>query len=153
MAHFAITDTESGRFIARERLTREALGLAGAEPEPLRIWVKDWAATGQGVGDELTLRLDARDDAIALALDLGVDGPSRRARRSRARHQRSRHRQRLALLLRAAARRERPPHGRRRNVRGRRARVARSRMEHELARSRHGRVGTGSRCICPTAAA
>ncbi len=33
------------------------------------------------------------------------------------------------------------------------SRLARSRMEHELARSRHGRAGTGSRCICPTAAA
>ena len=70
MAHFAITDTEGGRFIARERLTREALGLAGAATEPLRIWVKDWAATGEAGDDELTLRLDARDDAIALALEL-----------------------------------------------------------------------------------
>jgi len=70
MAHFAVTDTEGGRFIARERLTREALGLAGAETDPLRVWVKEWAAAGQGVGDELTLRLDARDDAIALGLDL-----------------------------------------------------------------------------------
>ena len=30
MAHFAVTDTQGKRFIARERLTREALGLAGA---------------------------------------------------------------------------------------------------------------------------
>jgi predicted secreted hydrolase len=70
MAHFAITDTEGARFIARERLTREALGLAGAATEPLRIWVQDWAATGEGLGDELTLRLEARDDTIALGLDL-----------------------------------------------------------------------------------
>jgi predicted secreted hydrolase len=70
MAHFAITDTEGGRFIARERLTRDALGLAGAATEPLRIWVQDWAAAGEGLGDELTLRLEARDDTIALALDL-----------------------------------------------------------------------------------
>jgi predicted secreted hydrolase len=70
MAHFAITDTEGGRFIARERLTREALGLAGASTEPLRIWVKDWVAAGGGRDDELRLRLAARDDAIGLALDL-----------------------------------------------------------------------------------
>jgi len=70
MAHFAITDTEGGRFVARERLTREALGLAGAAADPLKIWVKDWTAAGEAVDDELTLRLDARDDAIALRLDL-----------------------------------------------------------------------------------
>jgi predicted secreted hydrolase len=70
MAHFAITDTEGRRFIARERLTREALGLAGATTEPLRISVKDWSAAGEGLGDELKLRLDARDDTIALSLDL-----------------------------------------------------------------------------------
>ena len=42
---------------------------------------------GEGVGDELALRLDARDDAIALALDLTSTVPPRRARRSRARRQ------------------------------------------------------------------
>jgi predicted secreted hydrolase len=70
MAHFAITDTAGERFIARERLTRQALGLAGATATPLQVWVKDWTAAGAAVGDELTLRLDARDDAIALRLDL-----------------------------------------------------------------------------------
>ena len=47
MAHFAITERQGGRFIARERLTREALGLAGAVADPLRIWVKDWGASGE----------------------------------------------------------------------------------------------------------
>lgn len=70
MAHFAITDTENGRFIARERLTREALDLAGATTEPLRIWVKDWAAAGEARADELVLRLDAADGDAALALNL-----------------------------------------------------------------------------------
>jgi predicted secreted hydrolase len=70
MAHFAITDTEGGRFVARERLARGALGLAGATAEPLQVWVKDWAATGASMGDDLKLRLEARDDAIALDLNL-----------------------------------------------------------------------------------
>jgi predicted secreted hydrolase len=75
MAHFAITDTDGGRFFARERLTREALELAGADAEPLRIWVKDWTAAGAAANDDLTLRLDARDDVIALQLDLTATVP------------------------------------------------------------------------------
>jgi predicted secreted hydrolase len=70
MAHFAITDTAAKRFFARERLTREALGLAGAEAEPLKIWVLDWAATGEGRDDDLRVRLAARDDVIGLSLSL-----------------------------------------------------------------------------------
>jgi predicted secreted hydrolase len=75
MAHFAITDTEKGRFIARERLTRGALELAGATTEPLRIWVEDWAARGEARADELALRLDAADDDAALALNLTATVP------------------------------------------------------------------------------
>jgi predicted secreted hydrolase len=70
MAHFAITDTAGQRFFARERLTREALALAGAETGPLRVWVEDWAATGEGRGDDLRVRLAARDDVIGLSLSL-----------------------------------------------------------------------------------
>ena len=75
MAHFAITDTAGGRFVARERLTRGALDLAGASAEPLRIWVKDWSATGNANGDDLALQLEARDDAIALELSLTATVP------------------------------------------------------------------------------
>jgi len=70
MAHFAVTDTAGRRFVARERLTRGALDLAGAVDDPLKIWVRDWSATGSGAGDELALQLAARDDAIALDLRL-----------------------------------------------------------------------------------
>ena len=75
MAHFAITDTAAKRFFARERLTREALGLAGAEADPLEIWVEDWGATGEGRGDDLRVRLEARDDVIGLALSLAATVP------------------------------------------------------------------------------
>ena len=75
MAHFAITDTEGRRFVARERLTREALGLAGASAEPLEIWVEDWRVAGDGRGDELRVRLAARDDVIGLSLSLAATVP------------------------------------------------------------------------------
>jgi predicted secreted hydrolase len=70
MAHFALTDTQGKRFVARERLTREALDLAGATAEPLKIWVEDWGVTGEGRSDELRVRLAAHDDSIGLALSL-----------------------------------------------------------------------------------
>lgn len=70
MAHFAITDTQGKRFIARERLTREALGLAGAAADPFRVWVEDWSVTGEGRDDELRVRLASRDDVTALSLSL-----------------------------------------------------------------------------------
>ena len=70
MAHFALTDSAGRRFVARERLTRGALGLAGASPDPLRVWVKDWSASGAATEDTLSVRLAARDDVIALDLQL-----------------------------------------------------------------------------------
>ena len=70
MAHFALTDSAGHRFVARERLTRGALGLAGASPDPLRVWVKDWSASGSATEDTLSVRLAARDDVIALNLQL-----------------------------------------------------------------------------------
>jgi predicted secreted hydrolase len=75
MAHFAITDTEAGRFIARERLAREALGLAGAATEPWRVWVKDWTVSGTGAGNDFRAQLAARDDAIGLNLSLTATVP------------------------------------------------------------------------------
>ena len=70
MAHFAVTDTQGKRFIARERLTREALGLAGAAAEPLHVWVEDWSVTGEGRDDALRVDLAASDDMTALSLRL-----------------------------------------------------------------------------------
>jgi predicted secreted hydrolase len=75
MAHLAVTDTEGRRFYARERLTREALGLAGATAEPLRVWVEDWAAAGDAHGDELEIALRARDAEIGIELDLRATVP------------------------------------------------------------------------------
>jgi predicted secreted hydrolase len=75
LAHFAITDSASGRFMARERLTRGALELAGASAEPLRVWVKDWSAHGESSNGSLSLELDAHDEGIALALELTSNVP------------------------------------------------------------------------------
>jgi len=51
MAHFAITDLAQGRFRFAQQLERAALGLAGAQAQPLRVWVDDWWLAGAGAVD------------------------------------------------------------------------------------------------------
>jgi predicted secreted hydrolase len=64
LAHFAITDVARGEFRFAEKFSRDALGLAGAQGEPFRVWLDDWVlgagAAGwmlhaDGQGYELTL--------------------------------------------------------------------------------------------------
>jgi predicted secreted hydrolase len=50
MAHFAITDVTAGRFRFAQKLSREALGLAGAETVPLRVWIDDWSLEAASAG-------------------------------------------------------------------------------------------------------
>lgn len=42
LAHFAITNVQSGEHLAFERLSRGAAGLAGAELKPFQVWLEDW---------------------------------------------------------------------------------------------------------------
>jgi predicted secreted hydrolase len=65
-AHFAVTDTAGGRFHAFSRLSRAALGLAGAEAEPFRVWVEGWSAEGDGE----SVKLRANEGDVALDLNL-----------------------------------------------------------------------------------
>lgn len=66
-----LADSGPGRVQAHQRLARGALGLAGAESDPIRIRVEDWlveeVASG-GRGAELRMKLDAGD--VVLDLDL-----------------------------------------------------------------------------------
>lgn len=69
MAHLAVTDTEAGAFHHEERFARGALGLAGAEAKPFRVWLEDWELTGKEGGFEsLQAHLDGEDIGIALEL-------------------------------------------------------------------------------------
>jgi predicted secreted hydrolase len=45
MAHFAISDVAQRRFRFAQKLSRGALGLAGAEAQPLHVWIDDWSLT------------------------------------------------------------------------------------------------------------
>jgi len=42
MAHLAVSDLAAGRFLASERFSRAAQGLAGAGGAPVRVWLEDW---------------------------------------------------------------------------------------------------------------
>jgi predicted secreted hydrolase len=69
MAHFAVSDIAEDRFHAAERFSREALGMAGAQPAPFRVWLGDWQA-GAADGNPAQ-RLAAKDGGYAIDLRLG----------------------------------------------------------------------------------
>lgn len=47
LAHFAISDVAQQRFRFAQKLSRAALGLAGAEAQPLHVWIDDWTLAEQ----------------------------------------------------------------------------------------------------------
>jgi len=72
MAHFTVTDVQAGTFRAYERFARGAAGLAGAEAEPLRVWLEDWSLEATGPSTfPLELEADHGDTALHLRLDRG----------------------------------------------------------------------------------
>jgi predicted secreted hydrolase len=73
-AHLALTDTAAGRFHAADRLTRQALGLAGARAQPFRVWVEDWSVEGEPPGG-LPMRLRAAEGDVAIDLVVSTDRP------------------------------------------------------------------------------
>jgi predicted secreted hydrolase len=88
MAHFTLTDAANRRFRAFERRARGALGLAGAELRPFRVWLEDWRLEALR-GDDWPWRLQVREDGYALDLTLapikpmvlqGRDGLSQKSR-------------------------------------------------------------------------
>lgn len=69
MAHFALTDVAGGRFYQDERLSRGAVGLAGAQASPFRVWLYDWQALSTGAAT-FPIRLRARTREFGLDLVL-----------------------------------------------------------------------------------
>jgi predicted secreted hydrolase len=70
-AHFAVTDTAASRFHAFSRTGRGALGMAGAEAVPFRVWIDGWSAEGAGASP----RLRASDGDVAIDLELSATKP------------------------------------------------------------------------------
>jgi predicted secreted hydrolase len=75
MAHLALTDAKGGKHHHDERFAREALGLAGAQAEPLRVWVEDWQLVQPHAQAPWELR--AATQAFTLRLQLAPKHPPR----------------------------------------------------------------------------
>jgi predicted secreted hydrolase len=74
LAHFTVSDIAGGTFHSFERWSRGALGLAGAQAEPFRVWIKDWTAAS--VTDRtFPVRLSAAVDPVAIDLVLQPGKP------------------------------------------------------------------------------
>ena len=71
MGHGAITDVAGGRHYSAQRLSRAALGLAGAVSQPLAIWLESWSLRGGGAPFPLALSAEAEDFGITLNLAAG----------------------------------------------------------------------------------
>lgn len=67
-AHLALTDETGRRFRHEERVSRPALGMAGADTGRYRVWIGDWSA--MLAADGRTHRLEARAVEFSIALDL-----------------------------------------------------------------------------------
>lgn len=66
VAHFAVTDIDRGRFRSAERYARDALGLSGAEVNPLHVWTGDWSLSA--VGGAWQIRAAASGYALNLQM-------------------------------------------------------------------------------------
>ncbi len=76
VAHFAITDVGQKQFHSTQRFARDALGLAGSQASPFRVWLDGWSvaaddaeqSNGPKTSGSWTLR--AADPAYGLTLEL-----------------------------------------------------------------------------------
>ena len=86
IAHLAVTDAEDEGFYVAQRYSRGAVGLAGAQAAPFRVWIDDWEIAEQA--HTRAWRLRANDAAIGIDLELqaskppvlnGIDGLSQKS--------------------------------------------------------------------------
>jgi predicted secreted hydrolase len=75
LAHFTVSDAAGGRFHSFERWSRGAVGLAGVETAPFRVWVEDWSAEADQRGQVFPLRLQAAHEDVAIDLRLSRGKP------------------------------------------------------------------------------
>jgi predicted secreted hydrolase len=77
LAHFTVSDVDGKHFHSFERWSRGAIGLAGAQAAPFKVWVKDWTAAGVPVFpmQVFPMRLAAAEGDVAIDLVLQQGKP------------------------------------------------------------------------------
>jgi predicted secreted hydrolase len=65
-AHFAVTDTQNGKFHSFQRMNRDSIGIAGARSVPFSLWVDNWSSR-EAPGEKI--RLKARDKVETISGD------------------------------------------------------------------------------------
>ncbi|HEX3035376.1 MAG TPA: lipocalin-like domain-containing protein [Thermodesulfobacteriota bacterium] len=65
-AHFAVSDIQNRKFYPNARWSRGAMGLAGAEADPFRVWLEDWSAASRGK----SIHLNASNGSVSINLYL-----------------------------------------------------------------------------------
>jgi predicted secreted hydrolase len=76
LAHFTVSDVEGKHFHSFERWSRGAVGLAGAQAAPFKVWVKDWTAAGAPVFPKTApMHLTAAEGDVAIDLVLQPGKP------------------------------------------------------------------------------
>ena len=76
MGHFAVSDVLAEKHYQAERFSRAAAGLAGAQANPMRVWLGPWSINGKP-GDTFPLQVNAVTDDLALELEID-EGAKRR---------------------------------------------------------------------------
>ena len=69
MGHLALSDIQEDRFYHAERFQRSALGLAGVDAQPLRIWLDDWEIKGVSK-DPMKWQLFAKTEEFGINLEV-----------------------------------------------------------------------------------
>lgn len=74
LAHFALTDLNSGRFYYADKVSREGLGKAGAETDRLHVWVDRWSLE-MAAPTTPSHQLQAATDSVAITLTVVPEKP------------------------------------------------------------------------------
>ncbi|MCH9698803.1 MAG: carotenoid 1,2-hydratase, partial [Gammaproteobacteria bacterium] len=75
MAHLAVSDVNQQQHYQTQRLSRPAIGLAGIQQQPFKIWLEDWQITGVGNGN-FPWHIIAKDQKISLDLTVNPLKPA-----------------------------------------------------------------------------
>jgi predicted secreted hydrolase len=74
-AHFAVSDIYDRTFHFKERFSRSAIDLAGAQSRPYRVWLEDWSAQSVNTGENPIVHLQATTPEASIDLQVEQTRP------------------------------------------------------------------------------